>query len=133
MNCIVYSIFNNDTICYCPQMLDKGGVIMYKIAFYVPESHCETVKEALFHAGAGKFQHYDQVCWQVLGEGQFRPLAGSNPNIGNQEQLERLLEYRVEMICQEDRIERVVQALLQAHPYEAPAYEVIALAWPKST
>lgn len=54
----------------------------YKINFYVPESHLEIVKQALFDAGAGRQGDYDQACWQCLGQGQFRPLKGANPSIG---------------------------------------------------
>jgi hypothetical protein len=43
----------------------------------------EKVKSALFKVGAGKYKHYDQCCWQTKGQGQFRPLVGSNPAIGS--------------------------------------------------
>ena len=57
---------------------------MYTLCFYVPESALEQVKAAVFAAGAGRIGNYDQCCWQVAGQGQFRPLAGSNPAIGRQ-------------------------------------------------
>jgi hypothetical protein len=97
---------------------------MYKLCFYVPESHLEAVKSALFAEGAGRYKAYDQCCWQVLGEGQFRPLAESQPFAGNAGELEKLAEYKVEMICGDAIIESAVQALLKAHPYEEPAYAV---------
>jgi hypothetical protein len=56
--------------------------------------------------------------------GQFRPLPGSNPFLGSQNRLERIAEYRVEMVCDELLISAVVDALKIAHPYEEPAYEV---------
>ncbi len=55
---------------------------MYKISFYVPEPDANQVKEAMFAAGAGVLGAYDHVAWQTLGTGQFRPLNGSNPSIG---------------------------------------------------
>ncbi|MGZ8213328.1 MAG: NGG1p interacting factor NIF3 [Methylosarcina sp.] len=97
---------------------------MYKLSFYVPTSHLETVKNALFAAGAGRYQAYDQCCWQVLGQGQFRPLENSRPYLGHVHQLEKLEEYKVEMICEDAVIKNAVQALLGAHPYEQPAYEI---------
>ncbi|MEQ9565781.1 MAG: NGG1p interacting factor NIF3, partial [Pseudomonadales bacterium] len=60
----------------------------YKLVAYIPENHLETVKEALFAAGAGTQGAYDQCCWQVRGQGQFRPLEGSNPHLGKQDELE---------------------------------------------
>jgi hypothetical protein len=100
---------------------------MYKLCVYVPQNHVEPVKVAMFEAGAGRIGDYEHCAWQVLGQGQFRPLAGSNPYIGKQDELERVLEYRVEMICDDDLIEAVVVALKRAHPYEEPAYDVMRL------
>ncbi len=97
---------------------------MYKLCFYVPESHLEPVKEALFAIGAGRFNAYDQCCWQVRGEGQFRPLSGSTPFVGQLNCLERIAEYKVEMICRENLIKQAIACLLEHHPYEEPAYEV---------
>lgn len=97
---------------------------MYKLCFYVPESHLESVKRALFEAGAGRSGKYDQCCWQSLGQGQFRPLADSRPFLGRAHRLQTLPEYKVEMICRTTAIESVIEALLINHPYEEPAYEV---------
>lgn len=100
---------------------------MYKICFYVPTSHLEPVKQALFDAGAGRIGDYEHCAWQVLGQGQFRPLIGSDPFLGKQDVLEQVPEYRVEMVCETALIETVVAALKQAHPYEEPAYDVLRL------
>lgn len=98
---------------------------MYKLCCYIPESHVEAVKTALFEAGAGRIGNYEHCAWQVLGQGQFRPLAGSRPFIGAQDALETVAEYRVEMVCAEGVIADVINALRQAHPYEEPAFDVI--------
>ncbi|OEY65016.1 YqfO family protein [Marinobacter sp. X15-166B] len=100
---------------------------MYKICFFVPERALETTKQALFDAGAGRIGDYDRCAWQVLGQGQFRPLQGSQPHIGSQDHLEVVSEYRVEMVCESAFIRQAVAALKAAHPYEEPAYEVYRL------
>lgn len=97
---------------------------MYKLCFFVPESHVEEVKNALFKQGAGKIGDYDCCAWQVLGSGQFRPLSGSRPFIGETEKITRLNEYKVEMVCDDRLIKQAVKTLLQTHPYQEPAYEV---------
>lgn len=97
---------------------------MYKLCIYVPESHLEQVKQALFSAGAGRIGDYDSCCWQVAGQGQFRPLAGADPFIGSQGKIETVEEYKVELVCDEKFITAAVAALKQAHPYEEPAYQV---------
>lgn len=104
----------------------------YKLTFYVPQSHLEPVKAALFRAGAGRLGEYDQCCWQVLGRGQFRPSEEANPHIGQSGQLETLDEWRVEMICQDAVAAAAVAALKQAHPYEEPAFDLIRLVDPLS-
>jgi len=100
---------------------------VHKLCFYVPESHLEQVKDAVFKAGAGRIGHYDRCCWQVLGEGQFRPLPGSSPYLGKDNEIERVAEYRVEMVCDEAVIKDVVEALRQSHPYETPAFDLLNL------
>ena len=101
---------------------------MYKLCFFIPEAQVEKVKQALFDNGAGRIGQYDQCSWQTLGEGQFRPLKGSNPFLGEKNQTERVEEYKVEMVCCDDDIESVVDELKNTHPYEEPAYEVYPMA-----
>lgn len=100
---------------------------MYQLVFYVPETHLELVKKAVFSAGAGRLGNYDCSCWQTLGQGQFRPLSDSQPFIGEQNTIELVSEYRVEMIVAHEYIHAAMTALMVAHPYEMPAYHVIAL------
>lgn len=97
---------------------------LFKLCFYVPESHVEQVKTAVFEAGAGRVGNYDCCAWQTLGQGQFRPLDGSDPFIGQQGAIERVPEYRVEMVCAESELPAALEALKLAHPYEEPAYDV---------
>ena len=101
---------------------------MYKICFYVPETHLEEVKNALFAAGAGKIGHYGSCAWQTRGEGQFMPLEGSKAFIGKQDALERIVEFKVELVCADNHLEAAVAALKKAHPYEEPAFAVWRLA-----
>lgn len=97
---------------------------MYKLVFFVPDSHLEQVKAAVFAAGAGRIGNYDQCCWQIIGQGQFRPLSDAKPYLGQPNQLEVLPEYRVEMVCADEYIREVVAALRAVHPYEEPAFDV---------
>ena len=100
---------------------------MYKICYFVPASHLEQTKQALFSAGAGCIGDYDQCAWQILGSGQFRPLNGSHPFIGETGRLEAVTEYKVELVCNDKKVKGAIAALKAAHPYEEPAYEVFAL------
>jgi len=98
---------------------------VYAICFYVPESHLEAVKQAIFEAGAGRIGNYRSCAWQtkeIEGTGQFEPMAGSQPFLGERDQLERTAEFRVELVCDDDHIEAALSALRSAHPYEEPAF-----------
>ncbi|MCP4598719.1 YqfO family protein [Neptuniibacter sp.] len=97
---------------------------MYKLSFFVPEQDLEQVKTAVFATGAGRIGNYDSCCWQVLGLGQFRPLEGSDPHIGQQGEVETVAEWKVELVCSDELIHQAVAAMKEAHPYEEPAYDV---------
>ncbi|MDO6443576.1 MULTISPECIES: YqfO family protein [unclassified Marinobacter] len=97
---------------------------MYKICYFVPETHLEKTKQALFDVGAGCIGDYDSCAWQCRGQGQFRPLDGSDPFLGVQGELETVDEFKVELVCSNDLISQAVVALKKAHPYEEPAYEI---------
>ncbi len=99
----------------------------YQISFYVPKTHCDKVKQAMFDAGAGKLGAYDCCAWQTAGHGQFRPLQGSSPFLGKTGKLEIVDEFKVEMRCDQKNLQAAIEALKNSHPYEVPAYSVIKL------
>ena len=98
-----------------------------KLEVYVPATHAEELKTALFDAGAGKIGNYDCCCWQTSGTGQFRPLEGSNAFIGEKDKIEKVKEIKIELLCPEDKIEEIIMALKEAHPYETPAFQYWAV------
>lgn len=100
---------------------------MYQFWFFVPDSHVEAVKSAVFVAGGGRIGNYDCCAWQVKGQGQFRPLAGANPHLGVVGEVERVDEWRGEFVVREDCIRDVIAAMKAAHPYEEVAYGTIRL------
>jgi hypothetical protein len=100
---------------------------LFRIEFYVPESHLEEVKNALFQAGAGRVGDYDSCAWQTRGTGQFRAGADSSPFIGAAGEMETVDEYKVELVCESAYLTTAIAALKEAHPYEEPAYAVIKL------
>ncbi|MDY7218215.1 NGG1p interacting factor NIF3 [Denitrificimonas sp. JX-1] len=100
---------------------------MYTFVFYVPQSHLAEVKHAVFAAGAGSIGNYQHCCWQVLGQGQFQPMPGSQPFTGQQDQLSQVAEWRVEMVVDDVLMPAVMAAFRSVHPYEEPAYAVYRL------
>jgi dinuclear metal center YbgI/SA1388 family protein len=99
-----------------------------KLVVFVPVGDAEKVREAITSAGAGAIGDYDSCTFTSRGEGRFRPLAGANPTIGSVGDLETVEEVRVESVLDRRLRSRVVAAMLAAHPYEEPAYDVVPLA-----
>jgi len=94
----------------------------------VPSEAADTVRDALFAAGAGAIGNYRECCWTASGTGQFRPLTGADPAIGSVGELERVAEDRIEVIAPRRARSAVLAALRSAHPYEEPAFDVFELA-----
>jgi hypothetical protein len=106
---------------------------MYKICVFYPltleydEVSKEQYKKALFASGAGKIGNYDCCVFETLGVGEFRPLEGSTPSLGEKGKVESVKEYKLEMVCDDSKITEVIKTLVKEHPYETPAYEVYKL------
>ena len=98
---------------------------MIHFAFYVPKTHLEEVKKAVFEAGAGRIGNYDCCSFEIEGLGQFRALPGSQPFLGKQGLVEQVVEVKVEMVCEDEKLPDIIQALKTSHPYETPAYYAI--------
>ncbi len=100
-----------------------------KIVTFVPVGPSITaVHEALSAAGAGAIGDYSHCSFATAGTGQFKPLPGAHPTIGEVGRLERVAETRLEMVLPRPRRAAVVAALRAAHPYEEPAFDVLELA-----
>ena len=100
---------------------------MYILYFHAPKTHLDVIKNAIFAVGAGSIGHYSHCAWQTLGEGQFMPLVGSHAFIGEIDTLEKIPEYKVEIVCTDEQIHAAVAALKLAHPYETPSYQVVRM------
>lgn len=100
---------------------------MYKLSFFVPREEKESVKEALFNIGVGKYENYECCSFETLGVGQFKPIADANPHIGEIDQIERVSEYKIEMVCKDELIQQAVKVLKETHPYEEVAYDVFKI------
>ncbi|MCW2834209.1 MAG: Nif3-like dinuclear metal center hexameric protein [Nocardioides sp.] len=101
-----------------------------KVVTFVPHEHAEAMRAALAAAGAGTIGDYDSCTFSVTGEGRFRPLEGATPAVGEVASLTVVPETRVEAVLPRSRRASVVRALIAAHPYEEPAFDVIELADP---
>lgn len=101
-----------------------------KIVVFVPETEVERVAHAMFEAGAGHIGDYSACSFRLSGEGTFLGGASTNPTIGTRGKLEFVKEQRVEMIVPNRAVPQVVNALIEAHSYEEPAYDIYPVTAP---
>jgi hypothetical protein len=104
--------------------------VTFKLVWFVPPSHLEATRDAVFTAGAGWIGGYARCSWCTLGEGTFYGTEGTTPALGRAGREERAAEYRVETVVPEEKLAAVVDALRRAHPYEEPAFDLYPLADP---
>lgn len=96
----------------------------------VPISHGDEVREALGNAGAGDVGNYSHCSFSYQGTGRFRPKEGADPFIGTEGQFETVPEEQIQTVCEKSRLESVLKAIKEAHPYEEtvidifPVYEI---------
>ncbi|EGA89197.1 hypothetical protein GPDM_12015 [Planococcus donghaensis MPA1U2] len=100
---------------------------LVKIAVFVPETHEETVREALAKAGAGAIGDYESCSYTLSGTGRFRPTNDADPYIGEAGKMEVTAESKVEVVVRKNEKDRVIKAMISAHPYEEVAYDVFTL------
>ena len=99
-----------------------------KLVVFAPLDAAERLRTAIADAGAGRIGDYDRASFSSPGEGRFRPLDGANPTIGEVGRLETVEEVRIESVLPRECRDAVVAAMVAAHPYEEPAYDVVELA-----
>lgn len=123
----------NDVLANLLQLKDTKPFVdvnhqsLYKIVVFVPESHAEDVRHALSSGGAGHIGNYSHCTFQSKGEGTFKPLKGTNPFIGTQGKIEYVQEYKIESIVPENKLQKSLEKMIAAHPYEEVAYDVYPL------
>lgn len=98
-----------------------------KIVTFVPLKNAAAKRTALGEAGAGALGDYMHCSYTLLGEGRFTPQAGAKPHIGQVGEPSVVEEARIEVVCERSKAKQVVSALRGAHPYEEPAFDIIAL------
>ncbi len=98
-----------------------------KVVVYIPDQYLEKVKEAMFGAGAGYTGNYDRCSFSVKGSGSFRAGEGSNPFSGSVGSDHTENETRFETIVPDHMLNRVISAMIAAHPYEEVAYDILRL------
>jgi hypothetical protein len=100
----------------------------FKLVWFVPREALNVTREAVFAAGAGVIGEYTHCSFYTEGTGTFLGGVGTSPSVGRAGKEERVAELRVETVVPGDRVEAVVAALRDAHPYEEIAFDLYPLA-----
>ncbi len=100
---------------------------LFKLSVFVPEDHAENVREHIFSAGAGVIGNYDFCSFNTSGTGTFRGNEDSIPFSGKKGKMHYEKEIKVETILPAHLKDRVIDAMLAAHPYEEVAYDIYPL------
>lgn len=98
-----------------------------KIVVFVPETHTDIVREAMGNAGAGKIGNYTHCTFSSKGIGRFKPEEGAHPHIGEIGKFEEVAEEKIETVCSREKLEEVIKAIKEVHPYDEVALDIYSL------
>lgn len=101
--------------------------LLLKLITFVPLQQVELVRKALFEAGAGVIGNYDSCSYNTDGYGTFRAGEGTHPFVGKVGEIHSEAEVRTEVVLPSYKLNKVLNALIQTHPYEEPAYDILPL------
>ncbi|WP_080874624.1 Nif3-like dinuclear metal center hexameric protein [Oceanobacillus timonensis] len=107
------------------EVLDHESLL--KIVVFVPDTHVEELRDALNEGGAGQIGDYSHCTFQSPGQGTFRPSEEADPYIGTQNELTYVDEKKLEAVVPKKELDKVMKAIISAHPYEEPAYDIYPL------
>ena len=100
---------------------------LVKIVTFVPETHADSVREAIGNAGGGHIGNYTHCTFSVKGVGRFKPGEGAHPAIGAIGGLESVQEEKIEFVCERMLAKKVMEAIRRVHPYEEVPFDVYPL------
>lgn len=109
------------------RILEPKANQLLKLITFVPEAQADEVRNALFAAGCGCIGNYDSCSYNLEGKGTFRAQPGTHPFCGEIGELHTEHEVRIETVLPAYLQGKVQKALIEAHPYEEPAYDFYPL------
>ena len=125
-NGVSFKIAEKIGVKNCRVLAPKKGLLS-KIITYCPVDKVEEVRAAMFSSGAGGIGNYDDCSFNSEGIGTYKGRAGTNPYVGTTGQFHQEKEVKIEMIVPNYKVNAVVNSLMDAHPYEEVAYDVIKM------
>jgi dinuclear metal center YbgI/SA1388 family protein len=109
------------------QVLQPKENILKKLITFAPKDKAEEVRKALFTAGGGELGKYSECSFNTEGTGTFKPLEGADPFVGEIGKRHEENELKIEVIFPGYIEQKIIRAMIEAHPYEEVAYDIISL------
>jgi len=107
------------------RILDPKPGLLFKLTIYVPLEYFETLRTAIFEAGAGNIGNYEECGFALEGKGSFKPKEGANPHTGAVGVRHEAHEIKWEVLVSQEALPQVIKAMKAAHPYEEVAHELV--------
>ena len=108
-------------------VLSSRENILKKLFTFVPVHAAEKVCKAIFDAEGGQIGNYSECSFNAEGKGTFKAGENTNPFVGKPGEQHEEPEIKIEVIFPAWLENNIIQSLLQAHPYEEVAYDIISL------
>ena len=109
------------------QMLQPKEQILKKLITFAPLDNAEDLRKALFAAGSGQLGKYSECSFNTEGTGTFKPEEGADPFVGEIGKRHQEKEMKIEVIFPGYLEQKIIRAMIEAHPYEEVAYDIISL------
>jgi hypothetical protein len=97
---------------------------LVKVVVTVPEGDANKLREVIGNADAGQIGNYTHCSFSVKGIGRFLPQEGAHPRIGSIGKVEEVVEERIEITCERNKLSNIVQLIRANHPYEEPVIDI---------
>lgn len=125
-NGVSYKIAQKINVKNC-QVLQPKKSLLSKLVTYCPTDKVKEVQQAMFDSGAGNIGNYEECSYVIEGVGTFKGKTGTNPFVGKSGHFHQEKETRIETIVPSYKINEVIEAMIESHPYEEVAYDVFQL------
>ena len=109
------------------QVLAPKSDLLRKLIVFCPSTHADKIQSAICKAGAGHIGDYNYCTFNSVGEGTFRGNENTKPFVGKQGKVHKEKETKVEAIFPYHLQRKILTAMIQEHPYEEVAYDIISL------
>ncbi|MCK4661270.1 MAG: Nif3-like dinuclear metal center hexameric protein [Bacteroidales bacterium] len=109
------------------KILSSSQGKLKKLVTFIPVKYIDKVRDAIFEAGAGMIGKYDKCSFNVVGDGTFRASENSTPFIGDIGKIHDEKEIRFETVFPEYLKSKIINVLINTHPYEEVAYDIYPL------